>query len=312
MKIKMASVAVLMFSSAAYADGQTNHAGSLNWGQNISGYFDVHGGSDFGFDDFFLFGTPGGSVEWQQDDIGGAARVAAQLSARFSVQGDIWANDFGTTQRNTYFGAAVHATFDPTGHDQIGPFASIGGEHMRDFVQHSLTRLDMTNIGLEWAHNADHWRLYGQVGYSSNIDDMAFIEGWDPQWREIPFDNTYAALVGTYYFTPNLALSAKFAVDKYETSGVNWVVNNYELHWGAKLEYKPESLPIIGYVAYEGRHESFDDKGKIPADDGFSGDGVETVVMAGIRLAIGQGTIQGLYEHAGLADLNPAFGDFSY
>jgi len=308
MIFKLAGAAALVFCSSAYAGDRTDRPGLLSWGDNISGYFDVHGGLDFGFDDYFFDGAPIGDFTWLSSDFGGAARVSLEIDPRFSIQADAWANNFGTSSRNTYLGAGLHATFDPTGNDQMGPFASIGGEYMVDYDQHFLTRLDMTNFGLEWAHNADKWRLYGQVGYSSNINGMAFIEGWEQHWQEIPFENIYGAVVGTFFFTPDLALSAKFAIDKYETSGVNWVVNNFELHWGAKFEYQPKSLPIIGYVAYSGRYEAFDNA----EQNTFAGRGIETVVIAGIKVPFGRSTIQDLYKHVGLADLNPAFGDFTY
>ena len=311
MILKLAGAALLILSSAAYADDAGNSSNTPKLGKDVFGYFDLHAGLVSGFDIFTNYGTPEDEFRWQNSKIGGAARFAFDIDRDFSLQSDAWANKSGSWASITMRGAALHATFDPTGRDQFGPLASIGGEDDVDFAAHKLTRLYETNFGLEWAHNADKWRFYAQVGYASNIDGMVYIEGWDPQWWHIPISNPYAAVVGTYYFTPDLAFSAKLAVNKFMTPGPNWANNNFEVRWGAKLEYRPPSSPVIGYVAYTGRSETFDDK--IPAgDDGYGGHGIETIVVAGFRIPFGEGTIQSLYKNVGLADLNPAFGDSSY
>lgn len=301
----MAVAAIFLSGSMAFAGGA---AGAPDAAASAKGaaYFEFHGGVDFGFDDYYSHGVYGSSDYWHREDVGGAARASLELGPRTSVQGDLWINRYGTTMRNYWYGASAHLTLEPTERDQFGVLASIGAQDNYDYTLFSLSRVYLTNFAAEWAHNADKWRLYAQGGYASNINNMAFIQGWDPQWREIPFNNAYGVVVGTYFFTPNLALSAKFGIDKFSSS-INWVDNNYELQWGAKIEYRPDSSPFIGFLAYKGRSEKFDYQGDV-----FTGNGVESVVFVGLKVPFQKGTIQSLYSETGLADLNPAFGDFTY
>jgi hypothetical protein len=303
MKLAAAGVLALVCAgSPALAGGAAGTAGA----NGAAGYFEIHGGVDCGFDDYYSHGAYGSSDYWRRENIGGAARGSVALGTQASIQGDLWVNRYGTTMQNYWYGGALHLTLHPTERDQLGVLASLGAQDNYDYTLYSLSRVYLTNFAVEWAHNADKWRLYAQGGYASNIGNMAFIQGWDPQWREIPFNNAYGVIAATYFFQPNLALSAKFGVDKF-TSSINWVDNNYELQWGAKLEFRQDNWPVIAFLAYKGRSEKFDYQGDV-----FTGNGVENVVLAGLKVPFQTGTIQSLYDQVGLADLNPTFGDFTY
>lgn len=304
--VRVAMAAIFVAAGWTTAHAASASPDGMAGGPDAFGYVDLHGGVDFGFDDYYSHGVYGSSDHWQREDFGGAARGSLKLGPRASAQGDLWINRYGTTMQNYWYGASLHLTLQPTERDQIGVLASIGAQDNYDYTAYSLSRVYLTNFAVEWAHSADKWRLYAQGGYASNINNMAFIEGWDPQWREIPFNNAYGVVVATYFVQPNLALSAKFGIDKF-TSSINWVDNNYELQWGAKIEYRRDNWPLIGFLAYKGRSEKFDYMGDV-----FTGNGIESVLFAGLKVPFQKGTIQGLYEHAGLADLNPAFGDFTY
>jgi hypothetical protein len=110
--------------------------------------------------------------------------------------------------------------------------------------------------------------------------------------------------VFTYYHTPNVALTGILGYDHEVSSGDGYA--NDELDWGARLEFKKDTLPFSLYVSYQG----FRLTGGYNPSDRYEAIGHR--VLGGIRIPFGSGTLQELDRTAGLGDLNPIYGDIPH
>jgi hypothetical protein len=299
MRSFMISLTLISLSAVAYAGDPAQKVNSES-NPIISGYFDVHGGYYGGYDDWYWLGVPNSSAKYNGTDLGAIARTSVQINSNFSVQGDAWLNNYhyktGTDFTTTnYSGVGFHATFKPTNTDQAGFVESLGNFNSVGYLNNKFN-----NIGVEWVHDFDNWRIYSQIGYVSEIDGVA---------THANFKDFYGTVVATYYFSPNFSLSSNFMIDRLtSTDGIKYWPNvSNDLAWGSKVEYKIDNLPLIGYVGYHGNsyHENY-----------YSGQGlslaIESTIIVGIKIPFGQDTIKNLDRHVGLADLNPIFGDFTH
>jgi hypothetical protein len=270
----------------------------MYWPYPISGYVDLHGGWDGGRYSGVENCCEPNHYTWNGGVFGGAGRVAVGLSPSMSAQADVWTNvytgsgsgnqdgpyNFGYT--NTYSGIAGHLSWRTEG-QLIGVLASYGNE---------ADTGTLGTVGAEAVYNLSNLRFYGQIGVSSGLsgsvaDDSA--RDW------------YARGVTAYYLTPNFALSANLGYDTWSDNSHGGTTINSPI-WGARLEYKPDSMPVSGFVAYAGRNWS----GSNQNSGRWSI--AENAVIVGIRVLYdsnGKTTLRQLGEGVGLSDVNPSYGD---
>jgi hypothetical protein len=266
----------------------------------IAGFIELRGGFDSGsetgtYDD-------GAPQSWDESFdggvFGGTGRAAMSLGPNVSVQADVWTDVFfgsgsGTDTccgpysfdyTNTFSGIAGHLTWAPMGGNLLGVFASVGGvEDWGTFA----------TFGFEGALNYGNWRAYGQVGFTSAIAGDADDESAD-DW--------YTRAVLAYYMTPNAVFSANLGYDSYSDATDGGTTDN-TVSWGARLEFKPASMPVSGFVAYQGWDWSGED------NDPTTWDGSEHAFVVGFRALFNAQTLQEMDAVAGLADMNGLYGE---
>jgi hypothetical protein len=265
----------------------------------MSGYVELRGGWD---------GGGGSGVDdccgphhdaWNGDVVGGAGRVAVGLSPNTSVQADAWTNvwtgsgsgdqggPFSYSYSNAYSGIAVHLTRHTTEGHLVGVFASVGSV---------IDTGAFGTVGVEAVHNFNNLRFYGQFGVSGAFNGSAA----DDSTRD-----WYARGVTTFYLTPNFLVSGSLGYNTWsENTGGGTTVNT--TIWGARLEYKPDSMPVSGFLEYAGSSSSGSDHNP----DTWSVK--ENAVVAGIRVLFGSNgnmTLRQLGDSVGLSDMNYAYGD---
>lgn len=267
----------------------------------FSGYLDVHGG----FSPWSESGTfDSGSATFDDHSnatiFGGAARAALAVAPSVSVQLDAWANSWSVNGHyeevdggffeedysfsTSLYGFGGHLSYVTPEGTLVGVLASIGNS----WAGYG----GFANVGVEAVHNTMNWRLYGQAGYSFATGGDALLEA---------AQNPYVIAAATYYVTPDFSIGGN--------AGFDWWSDNSDggtsgstFSWGARIEHKLASLPISGYIAYQGW-----------CWNGSDGDaawkGTSYSVVAGVRLAFGQDTLRGLDQAVGLVDANPVYGD---
>jgi len=215
-----------------------------------------------------------------------------------SVQADAWTNvwtgsgsgnqggvPFSFDYTNPYSGIASHLTWRTMEH-LVGVFASVG----------SVTdRGAFGTVGVEAVHNFYNLRFYSQIGVSSAFSGSAADDSAS-DW--------YAEGVTAYYFTPNFRLSGNLGYDASSDNSAGGTAVD-TTRWGARLEYKPDSMPVSGFLAYAG--SSFNGSNHNP--DRWNG--TENAVVAGIRILFdsnGKATLRQLDDSVGLTDMNHSYG----
>lgn len=257
-----------------------------------AGYLDGRGSGDYFDPPWEMW-----DERWDGPVIGGSARLAARMSPSFSVQGDVWINSFDLSgsgfdtgfgpysfsMENRYSGIAGHLTWRGGGGQSAGALVSYGSA--ADYGE-------FMNVALEGVYAMDQWRFYGQIGHVFGVGGPA---------STVNARSWYAGGVVTYYYTPNLAVSANLGV----TSGeIDW--NSEEQsgwNWGARIDFKPENMPFTTYVAYQGRHWDGSDA------DPSNWSGTEHAVVFGVRLPLNATSIKQMHGEVGLFDMNPVYGD---
>jgi hypothetical protein len=254
----------------------------------ISGYVELRGGVESGS------GSNSWDGPWTENGgvFGGAGRVAVGLSPNLTVQADAWTNVFSGTSdvygsySDSYSGIAGHLSWRTMEGHLIGVFVSAGAEGYGAFG----------TIGVEGVHNYGNWRFYGQAGVSGGFGGQAADES-ARDW--------YARGVVSYFFNPNLVLSGNLGIDQAtDTSFGGTTIDGST--WGARLEYKPETMPVSVFAAYQGWHWSGSDH------DPSTWDGTEHALVAGVRILYdsnGQTNLRQMANSVGLSDMNHAYGE---
>lgn len=267
---------------------------------SISGYVDLHFGPYVGEEDG---NYPGGSWEdsWQGGVFGGAGRAAVVLSPEFTVQGDAWftgwfgegswsntdsdGDDYSFDEMQG--GIAGHASWRPDASMLLGGFASLG--MYADWGTFGTA-------GIEGAIGDEMWRAYGQAGLTAALGgDAGDVNAMD----------LYARGVLAYYLDPNLSVSANLGVDAF-SSDEDGGTTGTGVTWGARLEYKPDSMPFTGYIAYQGWARTGEDND--PEDWTVA----EHALVVGMRIpfgADGETTLRAMDDKVGLFDMNPLYGE---
>jgi hypothetical protein len=269
--------------------------------------FDIHGGYAFGDESFDeTAGAPpffSADLDFDQWNIGGAARAATYLSSIFLIQGDIWANyidgsadvtdneggDLSFDFNGTFAGAGGHAAFSFAPGSLLGVHASYGWVSFDD--NGFETEDGFVNVGLESAHDVGAFRLYGQGGYTFAVSGDA---------EEDDFDAWYGIGKLTFYANDNVAISG---IGGYSQLTTNFFSEEIDLwSWGATVEAKPWDMPVSLYLSYLGSHF-----------DGDSGIGEETGTQhsffGGITFIANAPTLRERDQIVGLKDMNPIYGD---
>ena len=187
-------------------------------------------------------------------------------------------------------GIATHLTYQGGGF-LAGALVSVGAVAYSSPL--SLGQLPGTfaNIALEAAFNSPNLGVQGQVGYTRALfGPSAGLGATD--W--------YAQAVGAFYPSPNMSLTGTLGVDFYQDT-LPWFRRS--LNWGAKVEFKPQSLPVSFYLAYQGWHWGADVDTTFDAWYGW-----EHTIRVGLRFLVGAPTLRALDEAVGLADYNAIYG----
>ena len=284
---------LLFGSAAAIAVFGVAHASAADFGGTASslppivGYIEAHGGGDSGYSTHYDPSADGAGT-WSDYIFGGSGHVGIVVYPSFSVQGDVWSDTFVATDDSgtgTDSGIGGHVTWrSPDGAMMFGLLGSVGHGGSDDGV--------VDNFGAEAVLSGDSWRLYGQAGVTSGVSGDAASSGER---------DTYATVSADYFLTPNFVVSANIGGD-------NWTQSNGdsspELSWGARVEFKPDASPVSFFVAYQGLGFRSNYHDQSAYDQGAIGE-----VLAGIKVPFGATTLQDTQRAAGLADLNPSFGD---
>jgi hypothetical protein len=286
--------------SAGAVDAYTPTPETAPW--LFTGYIDLHGGFEAWHEDgtFDFFSD----TYWDNANeglFGAAGRAAIALSPAWSIQLDAWINWYsvsghyseGSGYQEFYDystslpGFGGHLTYHTPGGSLIGILASIGDSW--DGYGSAA------NVGIEAAHEFGNWRLYGQTGYTFGTGgEAAFDAATD--W--------YAAGSTAYYFDPNLAVSVNGGID---LSSDNTGSGTTTFTWGARIEHKLASLPISGYLAYQGWCWDGSDPGGAATWNGTS-----HAFIAGVRFTFNQPTLRALNQAVGLVDMNSVYGDLPF
>lgn len=222
--------------------------------------------------------------------FGGSGHLAFQASPAFSMQFDVWADrweghidDFvggvltGERSYNTgRMGLAAHAIFNADGGFQAGVMGSVG--YRQGFDQ-------WANLGVEFAYNAERFRLNGQVGYTPPIVEWA---------REGNVRGVYGSTGLSFYITPDFAISANAGIDLYlDCCGFREVTTTF----GARVEYQFEGSPVAVFAAYQNRNwtNTSDTEGNVHRRNFFA---------VGISVQAGTTTLQDRDRAAGFSDYN--------
>jgi hypothetical protein len=193
---------------------------------------------------------------------------------------------FSFDYTNTYSGIAGHLTWRTEG-QRLGVFASYGNE---------ADTGTLGSVGLEAVYNLNNLRFYGQIGVSSGFSGSV-ADNAARDW--------YARGITAYYFTPNFVLSGNLGYDAWSDKSDGGTTINSPI-WGARLEYKPDSMPVSGFLAYAGRSWSGSNQG--PGRWSIA----ENAVLVGIRVLFdsnGRTTLRQIEDSVGLSDMNPSYGD---
>jgi hypothetical protein len=149
-----------------------------------------------------------------------------------------------------------------------------------------------TNLALEGAVKMANWRLYAQGGYVSAFSGQADAENGR---------DSYVALRGTYYITPNFAVSGGVEADWWRDDSDGGT--NYDtVSWMARVEHKLGDAPVSAYLAYFGNSWS-------GSDDDFDGNGTGHSIVVGLRFLLGAQSVEELDGRVGLTDMNPGYGN---
>jgi hypothetical protein len=234
-------------------------------------------------------------------EVGGFAAVAFTLGGRFLVQGDVWAAELSGEHTDKWDG-----DFDTYSSDSSLKTSVAGHVAMRlnddavlgVMVSKSDVREDsrLYTAALEGAVTGDKWRVSTQAG-------VTWLDA-KPSWI-VDQDVVYAWARYAYYPHPNLSVAADVRASGATLTVATSIVDVEEIGLGARVEYKPEALPVTGFVSYQtrGRWES----------DNYWGpykDGVSHRITLGVRLAFGAGesTLQATDRRIGFHDANPLYG----
>jgi hypothetical protein len=104
------------------------------------------------------------------------------------------------------------------------------------------------------------------------------------------------------YFAPNLVLSGNVGFDTYTDTTWGGTRSNGVVY-GARLEYKPDTLPVSGFLGFQGwcwnGSNNFPDEWK----------GSESVFVVGLRALFNGSSLQQMDMDVGLFDMNAAYGE---
>jgi hypothetical protein len=271
-------------------------------------YFDIHGGYAFGDESFDeTFGIPpffSSDDDFDQWNIGGAARAAAYLSSVFLIQGDVWANyidgsgdgtdneggDFDFDFNGTFAGAGGHLAYSLAPGSLFGVHGSYGWTSIDNDGLESDD--GFVNVGLESAHEFGALRLYGQGGYVFAVNGDA---------EDFDVDGWYGIGKLTLYANDNFAISG---VGGYSQISSNSPPGQQDdvWQWGATIEAKPWDLPVSLYASYLGSHID-------GSSDFTENDGTQHSFFAGLTFIANAPTLRERDRTVGLKDMNPIYGD---
>ena len=290
------ALAAIMFPSHGFAnDSQTNKS-SDEW----VGSLDAYGGVNFNGTQTWTYGSVT-TEKWDGGDFGLSAHASHKLGDRMSVQIDASAQtaryDYKSTRVTdtwTYYGSAIHGTYQLSDSLYVGPIGSVGQ------VDYSLAGTSGYGmLGLEAIYFSGDYRLYAQAGQvmaASGVDAHHAVR-----------DN-YAILLASYYFNPNLALSGSVGFDRYTSDDQNtWYNPALQTRFGARIDYKPESMPFTLYASFSSSRGNGDFNS---GADTFKAS--SNYLYLGLSLPFGVSTIKDSQRRVGLVDLNPVYGQFDH
>lgn len=212
-----------------------------------------------------------------------AWRINPALAMQLGVWGEHWSGRSNNDEIDVDWGAnrlgiGMHLAYNPNDF-LVGVFASVGQRDGFGFGTFATT-------GVEVAINANRVRLYAQGGLTVGVAPD-FIR--DEQIR-----NFYGRLVGTFYATPNIALSANVGGALFRIEG--GPAGNL-LTWGTRAELQLAGTPLYFLAAYQGAF------GRYPTSTV-----TEHTFRVGLGLNVGSLDLQTRDRIVGLADYNCMYG----
>lgn len=223
--------------------------------------------------------------------FGGNAQATWMMSPALSMQLGVWGEHWSGRSANEVidvdwavnrFGIGTHLSYW-INDLLVGGFASIGQRDEFGFGT-------FATVGLEAALNASRFRVYTQAGITFGVAPD-FVR--DQQIR-----NFYGRVVGTFYATPNLALSVNAGA---ALSRIGGDAAGTLLTWGGRAEFQLPRTPLYFLASYQGG------LGRFPPDPSVV-NVMEHTFRIGIGLNIGSPDIQTRDRNVGLADFNCLYG----
>jgi len=274
----------------------------------ISGYVEAFGGFNAGeqsgsyadpYPDFSTY-----DEDWQGAVLGASGHAAMRFTPEFSAQADAWATGwFGHLSGddtgdgpyefdydNIFAGVGGHLSWRPADYQLLGVFGSLGMVSAQEFATGTHG-----TVGIEGAIGDEMWRAYGQAGASAGLSGFP---------ADVNSQTLFARGVLAYYLDSNFSVSGNLGVS-HSTSDDSGGLTYDAATWGARLDYKPDGMPLTVFVAYQGWSWSGSDE--YPSD----WSGTEHAVVAGLRIpfgADGATTLRAQDDEVGLYDMNPIYG----
>lgn len=178
---------------------------------------------------------------WSIDPVVGEAHVGALIGS-FGIQADLWggADKYvyfdGDSPSARYFGAGLHLNAR-SADGLIGGLVSVG-------VTPDGYNATMLNTAIEAQRNLGNFTLGAQAGYTQTLETraksnftMSEPEGW------------YVHGIARWFAGANLMVAGDAGY-----SGLSDANDDHAdaWRWGARIEYKPDAIPVSGFLAYQG------------------------------------------------------------
>lgn len=257
---------------------------------SLAGYVAAHFGRDRGGETQSVDEVIDFEEAWIDTAIGGAGRAAWWITPSFALQLDAWANLWestfeGGTDNWGEGGFGAHVVYQTAGGLQLGGLLSVGREDGTAI-----------NVAAEAAQSFGNFRLAIQTGYTVPI------AGEDAEEGE---RHVYVTAAGTYFITPNFAITAHAAIERWwETSDPGDTQRERNFNYGVRAELGLGDTPFSIYVGFQGEHwwETVDEAP-------VTNNGGERTLFAGVRMLLGRDNLRDLSAAVPFADYNPVFGD---
>lgn len=223
--------------------------------------------------------------------FGGNGQATWMISPALSMQLGVWAEHWSGRSSNeeidvdwavNRFGIGTHLSYW-LNDTLVGGFVSVGHRDGFGFGTFATT-------GLEAAMHANRFRVYAQAGVTFGVAPD-FVR--DDQIRSF-----YGRVVGTFYPSPNVALSlnAGGALNRIDGDPAGTL-----LTWGGRAEFQLARAPLYFLASYQGA------LGRFPPDPSVV-NVMEHTFRIGFGLNIGSPDIQTRDRNVGLADFNCLYG----